>query len=156
MRNCVFGLEFVTARKAGCIFGFFIYYVIEHSVARHDALCCRSKYSVGRQSTLSNRGNTLSAVTMLYDVEASTLSPVRVLNPAEVSTLMRVRVFSPIAETLCRPSRCSMLQEQVLCRATEYSIHLRKHSVGRQSTSANRASIVSAVRVLYAINANSM
>ena len=57
---------------------------------------------------------------------------------------------------LCRASRCFMLQKQVLCRASEYSIRLRKHSVGRQSTSANRASIVTAVRVLYAINANSM
>ena len=82
MGNCAFGLEFVIARKAGYIFGFFIIYIIEHSVARHDALC-------------SNHGNTLTAVTMLYAVEASTLSPVRVLNPAEASTLSPVMMLYP-------------------------------------------------------------
>ena len=95
MRNCAFGLEFVTVRKAGCIFGFFIIYIIEYPVARHDALCCRSKHSDGRQSTLSNHGSTLSAVTMLYAVEASTLSPVRVLNPAEASILSPVMMRYP-------------------------------------------------------------
>ena len=69
MENCAFGIEFVTVRKEGYIFGFFVYYVIEHSVARHDALCGRNKHSVGRQSTLYNRGNTLSAVTMLAQME---------------------------------------------------------------------------------------
>ena len=72
MENCAFGLEFVTARKAGYIFGFFAFYVIEHSVARHSALSYRgmtnlgqewsfsnrNKYSVGQQSALSNRGIT--------------------------------------------------------------------------------------------------
>ena len=82
-------------------------------------------------------------------MSSSTLSHVTMLYAAEASTLTGVRVFSPIAEALCRPSRCSILQEQVLCRASEYSIQLRKHSVGCQSTSANRASIVTADRVLY-------
>ena len=96
MENCAFGLEFVIARKAGYIFGFFAFYVIEYSVAHHDALCCRSKYSDARQGTLSNRGSTLSAVTMLYAVEASILSPVRVLNPAEASILSPVMMRYPI------------------------------------------------------------
>ena len=96
MGNCAFGLEFIIARKAGYIFGFFIIYIIEHSVAHHGALCCRSKYSDARQGTLSNRGNTLLAVTMLYAAEASTLSPVRVLNPAEASILSPVMMRYPI------------------------------------------------------------
>ena len=78
------------------IFGFFAFYVIEYSVARHDALCCRSKHYDGRQGTLSNRGSTLTAVTMLYAVEASILSPVRVLNPAEASILSPVMMRYPI------------------------------------------------------------
>ena len=81
--NCAFGLEFVTARKAGYIFGFFIIYVIEYSVGRHDALCYKSKYSDGRQNACYNRGNTLSADTMLSLTGASTLSPVRMLYPTE-------------------------------------------------------------------------
>ena len=63
------------------IFGFFVFYVIE--------------YSDGRQSTLSNRGSTLTTVTMLYAVEASTLSPVRVFNPAEESILSPVMMRYP-------------------------------------------------------------
>ena len=50
----------------------------------------RSKHSDTRQSTLSNRGNTLSRVTMLYAGEASTVT--------------RVIVLYTFAETLCRPS----------------------------------------------------
>jgi hypothetical protein len=95
MENCAFGIEFVTVRKEGYIFGFFVYYVIEYPVARHDALCGRSKHSVGRQSTLYNRGSTLTAVTMLYAAEASTLSPVRELYPAEESTLSLVMMRYP-------------------------------------------------------------
>ena len=53
----------------------------KHSVGRHDALCCRSKYSDGRYDALSNRGSTLSAITMLYSVEASILSRVVMLSP---------------------------------------------------------------------------
>ena len=61
------------------------------------------------------------------------------------------RCFMLQKQALCRPSRCSMPQEQILCRPSECSIQMRKHSVGRQSTSASRASIVTADRVLYVL-----
>ena len=65
----------------------------------------RSKHSDARQNILSNRGSTLSLVTMLYTAGASTVS--------------RNRVLYPNAETLCRPS--------------EYFRKSRKHRDGRQS-----------------------
>ena len=132
MRNCAFGLEFVTARKAGRIFGFFVYYVIEHSVARYDALCCRSKYSVARQSTqshrskhsvarhdaLSSRGMTNTgqpwsfserskhsdARQSILSNRGNTLSRITMLYAVEASTLSRDRVLYPFAKTFCRPS----------------------------------------------------
>ena len=55
----------------------------------------RIKHSVGRQSAISNCGSILSAVVMLYSVEASILT--------------RVVMLSLIAEVLCRPSRCFIL-----------------------------------------------
>ena len=94
----------------------------------YEALCRPSEYSiklrkhyVARQSALSNCGSIMSAVRVLYQIAASTMSAVRVLYQ--------------IAQALCRPSECS--------------IKLRKHYVGRQSAISNRASIMSAVRVLY-------
>ena len=57
------------------IFGFFVFYVIKYFVARHDALCCRSKHSDARQNASSFR--------------VSTLSPVRVFNPAEESIVRK-------------------------------------------------------------------
>ena len=64
----------------------------KYSVARQDALFCRSKYYDGRQDAFSNCGNTLSAVRVPYPVEASILSAVRVLPQKE--------------EASCRPSGC--------------------------------------------------
>ena len=66
----------------------------KYSVGRRDALSCRSKYFDGHHNAFSKCGNTLSAVTMLYSVEASILS--------------RVVMLSPIAEVLCRASECSI------------------------------------------------
>ena len=62
----------------------------------------RSKHSDTRQSTLSNRGNTLSRVTMLYAGEASTvtricgntLSAVRVLPQICLTSYDMVKSFS--------------------------------------------------------------
>ena len=73
----------------------------------------RSKYSDARQSILSNRGNTLSRITMLYAAGANTLS--------------RDRVLYPFAETLCRPS--------------EYFRKSRKHPVGRQSAVSDKCKL---------------
>ena len=67
----------------------------KHHPARHDAISCRSKYSVGRQSVSANGGSILSAVTMLFPVEASTLSAVTMLFPAEASTLSAVTMLFP-------------------------------------------------------------
>ncbi len=82
----------------------------------------RIRHSVGRQSTQSNCGSTMTAVMMLYAGGASTLT--------------RDIVLYPTAETLCRPSRCSiqpkynqswprmviLRTKQALCRASECSI----------------------------------
>ena len=57
--------------------------------------------------------------------------------PTSLSIVSAVRVLSPIAEAFCRPSK--------------YSIRLRKHSVGRGSTSSDCGSILPAVRVLHPI-----
>ena len=65
------------------IFGFFVFYVIKHSVERHDALCCRSKHSDGRQNAFYNSGSTLSPVRVLNPAEASILSPVMMRYPVE-------------------------------------------------------------------------
>ncbi len=69
------------------------------------------KHRVGRQSVISNRGSILSAE--------------RVLHPIGAGILSAVRVLQPIAEAFCRTS--------------EYFIRLRKHSVGRRSTSSDRS-----------------
>ena len=61
MRNCAFGLEDITARKAGCIFGYIVFYVIKHSVARHDALCCKREHSDGRRNASSFRASIVTA-----------------------------------------------------------------------------------------------
>ena len=84
------------------------------------------KHRVGRQSVISNRGSILSAE--------------RVLHPIGAGILSAVRVLQPIAEAFCRTS--------------EYFIRLRKHSVGRRSTSSDCGSILSAVRVLHPIEAS--
>ena len=61
MGNCAFGLEDVTARKAGYNFGYIVFYVIKHSVARHDALCCKREHSDGRQNASSFRASIVTA-----------------------------------------------------------------------------------------------
>ena len=66
----------------------------KYYVGRRDALSCRSKYFDGHHNAFSKCWNTLSAITMLYSVEASILS--------------RVVMLSPIAEVLCRASECSI------------------------------------------------
>jgi hypothetical protein len=169
MENCAFGIEFVTVRKEGYIFGFFVYYVIEYSDGRHDVLCGRSKHSVGRQNACNNRGSTLSPVRVLDPAEESTLSPVMMRYPAEArpilaenghslneaSTLTRVRVFSPIrGSTLSRItmlyageantlSRVRVLypNAETLCRPSEYFRKSRKHRVGRQSALCDKCKL---------------
>ena len=106
MGNCAFGLEDVTARKAGYNFGYIVFYVIKHSVARHDALCCRSKHSDGRQNASSFR--------------ASIVTADRVCDATGWST--------PTADKV--PSTCA----EILWQPTEYFRNLRKYRDGRQST----------------------
>ena len=80
----------------------------------------RSKHCDGRQSAISDCGNIMSADRVQY----------------------------PIAEALWRPTECLIRLEKAFCRASEYSIQMRKHYDGRQSVISNRGSILSAVRVL--------
>ena len=77
--------------------GFFIFYVIKHSDGRQstlsdceNTLTADTMLSAGGACTLTrdrvlypNAKNTLSRVTMLYPVEASTMSAVRMLYPTE-------------------------------------------------------------------------
>ena len=92
MGNCAFGLEFDTARKAGCFFGYIVIYVIKHSVARYDALCGRSKHSDGRQSTSSVRAGIVSADRVLDAARWNTLTGDRANGAARRSTTAADRV----------------------------------------------------------------
>ena len=100
----------------------------------------RSKHSVGRQSTRSNCGSTLSAVVMLYSAGANTLT----------GDMM----FYQFAEILCRPSRYSILQKKALCRASRCFLQLRKYYVGRRNVLSNCGNTLSAVRVPYPVEAS--
>ena len=120
MGNCAFGLEVVTARKAGYIFGYIVFYVIKHSVARHDALCCKSKHSDGRQNASSFRASIVTADRVPDTTGRSTLTADTVLYAARWSTPTADRVPSTCAEILWQP--------------TEYFRNLRKYRDGRQST----------------------
>ena len=134
MGNCAFGLEDITARKAGCIFGYIVFYVIKHSVARHDALCCKRKHSDGRQNASSFCAsivtadrvrdaagwNTLTADRVPDTAGRSTLTADTVLYAARWSTPTADKVPSPTAEILQQP--------------TEYFRNLREYRDGRKST----------------------
>ena len=119
MGNCAFGLEFVTARKAGYIFGYIVFYVIKHSVARHDALCCKSKHSDGRQNASSFRASIVTADRIPEATGWNTPTADRVCDATRWSTPTADRVPSTCAEILWQP--------------TEYFRNLRKYRDGRQS-----------------------
>ncbi len=100
MGNCAFGLEDVTARKAGYIFGYIIYYVIKHSVARHDALCCKSKHSDGRQNASSFRASIVTADKVPDAKGWNTTTADKVCDAARRSTLTADRVLDTTVEIL--------------------------------------------------------
>ena len=120
MGNCAFGLEDVTARKAGYNFGYIVFYVIKHSVARHDALCCKSKHSDGRQNASSFRASIVTADRIPDATGWNTPTADRVRDAARWST--------PTADKV--PSTCA----EILLQPTEYFCNLRKYCDGRQST----------------------
>ena len=117
MGNCAFGLEDVIARKAGYIFGYIVFYVIKHSVARHDALCCKSKHSDGRQNASSFRASIVTADKVREATGWSTLTGDIVCDAARRSTLTADRVLATTVEILSQP--------------TEYFRNLRKYCDGR-------------------------
>ena len=119
MGNCAFGLEDVTARKAGYNFGYIVFYVIKHSVARHDALCCKSKHSDGRQNASSFRASIVTADRIPEATGWSTPTADIVRDATRWRTPTADRVPSTSAEILQRP--------------TEYFRNLRKYRDGRQS-----------------------
>ena len=120
MGNCAFGLEDVTARKAGYNFGYIVFYVIKHSVARHDALCCKREHSDGRQNASSFRASIVTADRIPEATGWNTPTADRVRDATGWSTPTADKVPSTSAEILQRP--------------TEYFRNLRKHRDGRQST----------------------
>ena len=120
MGNCAFGLEDVTARKAGYIFGYIVFYVIKHSVARHDALCCKREHSDGRQNASLFRASIVTADRIPEATGWNTPTADRVRDATGWST--------PTADKV--PSTCA----EILQQPTEYFRNLRKYRDGRQST----------------------
>ena len=108
MGNCAFGLEFVTARKAGYNFGYIVFYVIKHSVARHDALCCKKKYSNSRQSTSAICANIVTADRVCDATGWNTLTADRVPDAIRWNTLTGDRVCATTAKILSRPTEYLM------------------------------------------------
>ena len=104
MGNCAFGLEVVTARKAGYNFGYIVFYVIKHSVARHDALCCKSKHSDGRQNASSFRASIVTADRIPEATGWNTPTADIVRDATGWSTLSADRVLDTTAEILSRPT----------------------------------------------------
>ena len=133
MGNCAFGLEDVTARKAGYNFGYIVFYVIKHSVARHDALCCKSKHSDGRQNASSFRASIVTADRIPEATRWNTPTADIVRDAARWSTptadIVRDATgwSTPTADRV--PSTCA----EILWQPTEYFRNLRKYRDGRQS-----------------------
>lgn len=122
----LFGASIISADRvlhlfaqASCRLSEYYFQSRKHSVGRHNALSCRSKYSVGRRDTSYKCGSTLSRVRVLYSAGASIMSRVIMLYPIEASTLSPVRVLHPIAEALCRPTECNFPQKQASRRPSE-------------------------------------
>ena len=83
----------------------------KYSVARQSTLCWRRKHSVGRHDAFSVCESTLSAGRVLYAGEGNTLSAVTMLYQ--------------FANVLCRSSEYSMLEKETLCRPTECFLKYR-------------------------------
>ena len=108
MGNCAFGLEDVTARKAGYNFGYIVFYVIKHSVARHDAHQLVRKYSNSRQSTSAICANIVTADRVRDATGWNTLTADRVPDAIRWNTLTGDRVCATTAKILSRPTEYLM------------------------------------------------
>ena len=134
MGNCAFGLEFVTARKAGYNFGYIVFYVIKHSVARHDALCCKRKYSNSRQSTSAICANIVTADKVCDATGWNTLTGERVRDASGWNTITADRVPDTAGWSTTAGDRVQYTTAEILSRPTVYLCHLRKNKDGRQSS----------------------
>jgi len=99
----------------------------KHSVGRHDALSCRGMTNPGQEWSFSDRSKHSDAHQSALSNRGNTLTRVTMLYAAEANTLTGVRVLYPNAETLCRPS--------------EYFRRSRKHPVGRQSAVCDKCKL---------------
>ncbi len=133
MGNCAFGLEDVTARKAGYNFGYIVFYVIKHSVARHDALCCKSKHSDGRQNASSFRASIVTAGRVLDAMGWNTPTADTVLYAARWNTPTADRVSDATGWSTPTADKVPSTSAEILQRPTEYFRNLRKYCDGRQS-----------------------
>ena len=112
----------------------------------------RSKHCDGRQSAISDCWNIMSADRVQYPIAEALWRPTEysirleqaLCRPTECSIRLEQASWRPtecsirLEKALWRPTECLIPLEKAFCRASEYSIQMRKHSVGRQSTSAKK------------------